>query len=159
MELRGVLDIAGRQSRGGALLGEVIAPFGGLRVKGRHLPGCKEERPRGRFVPVLLKNPPHLPRRDDLLISREMCEGFAVLIHRDRIPSHLAESVQILGAVVRTQISPVTPKGPVFHEAVFKEDLLAFLDVGSCEQYISRPIHSPLGNGRGVRVGQDGYER
>ena len=153
LELRGVLDIAGRQSRSAALLGEVIAPFDCLGAIGRHLSGGIVERPRGRFIPILLENSPHFRGRDDLLIRRELCEGFAVLLHRDRIARYLAEPVQILRAVVRPQISPVTPKGSVLHEAVFKENLLAFLDVGSCEHHISRSIHGLVGNGRSVRVG------
>src|SRR5271157_457300 len=49
----------------------------------------------------------------------------------------------------------MAPQGPVLHETVLEEHLLAHLDVGPGKHHSTRCIHGLLGDRWSVRVGQD----
>ena len=92
---------------------------------------------------------------DAPLVRRELRQGFAVPPGRDRVQGHLTEPMQVLRAVIGTQVGPMAPQAPVLHETVLEEDLLARLDVGSGKQHRSCCIRDLLRDGWSVRVGQD----
>jgi len=156
--LRWVLNIVGWQPGGGVLPGEVVAPLGKLRAVGSHLARREPERSRGWFVPVLLKCR-HRPRGCDApLVRRELRKRFAVLLGCDRVQGDLAEPMQVLRAVIGTQVGAMAPQAPVLHQTVLEKDLLAHLDVSSSKQHRSHYICDPLGDGWSVRIGQDRYK-
>ena len=142
-DLRGVLNIVGRQPGSGVLPGEVLAPFGKLGAVGSHLARREPKSSRGRIVPVFLERRDRPRGCDALLVRRELRKGLAVFLGRDRVPGHLAEPVQILRAVIGTQVGPMAPQAPVLHETVLEEDLLALLDVGSGKHHSPVRIHEP----------------
>ena len=90
-----------------------------------------------------------------MLVRRKLRKGLTVLCGCNRIPRYLAQTVQVLRAVVGTQVGPVTPQGPVLHQGILEEHLLARLDVGPGKHHGALRIHGLHGYGRSVRVGQD----
>ena len=53
----------------------------------------------------------------------------------------------------------MAPERAVLHEAVLEEDLLPVLDVLPREERRPGGVRHPLGDGRRVRVGEDGHHR
>jgi hypothetical protein len=83
----------------------------------------------------------------------------AVTLAGERVTGDLRQPVQVLGAVVRAEVRPVAPERTVLHEAVLEEDPLPMLDVLPREEGRPGDVRHSLGDGRGVRVGEDGHQR
>src|SRR5207247_757071 len=73
-----------------------------------------------------------------------------------RLAANLGEPVEVLRAVVGSKVGAVTPQGPVLHETVLEEDLLAMKDRLPVEQGCPRGVADARRNGRRIRVGEDG---
>ena len=158
-ELARVADVPRGQPWRGPGAREVLGPLPLLRLPGRRLGRREAQGAGGGVVAVLLEQAVDGGVEARGRVRVELRVGPAVALTGESVPRDFSQPVQVFRAVVRAEVRPVTPESAVLHETVLEEDLLPVLDALPGEE--RRPVGAghPLGDGRGVRVGEDGHHR
>jgi len=159
LDLGRVLDEGGGQARCRRGSAEVRAPFALLEIESGDLAGAQDQRLGRGDVPVLLQRQPRAARGQLDLVGRQLGADSVAALARVPFVADLGEPMEVLGAVVRTEIRAVTPERPVLHQAVPEKDLLPVKDRRPVEERRSLGIGDARRNRRRVRIGEDGDER
>ncbi len=138
LDLGRVLDERRPKARRRGGSAEVLFPLTALDLEGGYLARAEHQGVGRGVVSVLLELGGQTFRR----------EG-------SRLAADLGEPVEVLRAVVGSKVGAVTPQGPVLHETVLEEDLLAMKDRLPVEKGCPRGVRdAPRNRGR-IRVRED----
>ncbi len=158
-ELARIADVLRGKTRRGLRSREVLGPFARLYQPGRRFGRREDERAGAGIVAVLLQQAMDggVDARGRVGIERRV--GESAPLASERVLRDGGEPVQVLCAEVGAEVRAVAPERAVLHQAVLEEDLLPVLDVFPREEGGASGVCHSRGNGRSVRVGEDGDQR